>query len=290
MPKLILGTANFSGDYGLKKGRFFKTEIRNKLPAILKKNKIIHIDTALDYKNSSNLLRSLKIKNPKITTKIKLPNKNKNIFLNNLKRKIYKQLKDLGISQFEAILIHNTNDLFSNFGPKLLKVFNDLKFEKKTKMIGISVYSDKEIKKVMKIFKVDIIQFPLNIFNTSFVTKKWIKYFKINNIRIQVRSIFLQGLLLNTSQSNDQLKLNHNLKRHLTKFNNWIDKTKINRIFLNTQFLKRYFNMIDYIILGVDNHSQLLQNIKFLKLKKKFRISLKKFSSFNKNIIDPRAW
>ena len=69
------------------------------------------------------------------------------------------------------ILVHDVKDLFSKYGKELRHILLELKIEKKTKMIGASLYSTNEIKKTMGFIKLDIIQFPLNIFNTSFVSQ-----------------------------------------------------------------------------------------------------------------------
>ena len=46
-----------------------------------------------------------------------------------------------------------------------------------------------------KFFKVDIVQVPINVIDRRFIRKKFINYCLENNIKIQARSIFLQGLL-----------------------------------------------------------------------------------------------
>ena len=77
------------------------------MPAFLNKSKINHIDTALDYNISADLINLLKIKNLRVTTKVKLPKDKKNIFLKTLKKRLKTQLKKLRIKNYEAILIHD---------------------------------------------------------------------------------------------------------------------------------------------------------------------------------------
>ena len=290
MPKIVLGTANFDKHYGITKNKFLRSNIRTRLPYVLKKNKINYFDTALDYYFPTNLFRSLKVKNLKIITKIKIPKKNKERFIKNLKNKVYRKIRDLKITRFEAILIHNVKDLSSKYGKRFKQILFELKIEKKTKMIGASLYSPKEIKKTMKFLKPDIIQFPLNIFNTSFVSSKWKKYFIKNNIKIQIRSVFLQGLLLKKKKTIDKLKLNKQLRQHLSRYNSWISLKNLNHISTNVNFIKKYFRMIDYIIIGSDNYLQFLQTLKLLNSKEKNNLKIKNFSTLNNKIIDPRKW
>lgn len=290
MPKITLGTANFNNYYGVTKSKFASSEINKDLSTILRKNKINNFDTALKDYFPTSFLKSLKFKNLKITTKIKLPKKNKFKFLKNLKKKIYNQIDALKIIKFEAILIHNVGDLSSKYRKKIRQILLELKNENKTKMIGASFYSTNEIEKTMKFLKLDIIQIPLNIFNTSFFSLKWKKYFKKNNIKIQVRSIFLQGLLLQKENTINNLPLKKDLKLKLINYNNWIKYKNISKIFFNINFIKKHYKSIDYLIIGADNYSQLLHTLKYLRTKKNKQFIFKSFSTQNNNIIDPRRW
>jgi len=290
MPKITLGTANFHTNYGITKKKFAISEINRKLPNILKENNINNFDTALMDYFPMNFFKFLRLKNPKITTKIKLPKKNKAKFLKNLKNRIYNQIEKLGITKFEAILVHDVKDLFSKYGNELKQILLEIKIEKKTKMIGASLYSTSEITKTMRFIKLDIIQFPLNIFNISFVSSKWKRYYKKNNIKIQIRSIFLQGLLLQKEKVINNLYLNKKLRLHLSKYNNWLKTKKLKRIIVNISFIKKYFNIIDYLIIGADNYSQILQILKFLKSRKNKSLNIKNFSTSISKVIDPREW
>ena len=52
----------------------------------------------------------------------------------------------------------------------------------------------------LKIFTPDIIQLPLNLFNQEFKESKYIDLFKKKKITVQVRSIFLQGIIIKKSK------------------------------------------------------------------------------------------
>ena len=100
-------------------------------------------------------------------------------------------------------MIHNPKDILSNNKKAILKTLNLLKKQNKIKKIGVSVYEVEELKKILKVFKPDIIQIPINILNQNFLKKNFLKKIKKKGIEIHGRSIFLQGALLkyrNTSQ------------------------------------------------------------------------------------------
>ena len=58
-------------------------------------------------------------------------------------------------------------------------------------------------------------------------------------------------------------------------------------VLVSINFIKKYYPIIDYII-WLDNYPQLTK-YKIIKIKKT-NFKLKKFSSINEKIIDPRKW
>lgn len=286
MSEITLGTANFNQSYGVNNNRIIKKELKYKIPKILKEKKITNIDTAFDYKVSNHLINLLKIKNLKVTTKFKITN-NKN-FLSNFSNNLLTTLKKIGIKKYEAVLFHDYKDLMSPKGKKILTYLKKLKKKKKIKFIGVSLYTISELKEVLKVFKPDIIQFPLNIFYTDFVQKKWLLIYKKKKIKTQIRSIFLQGILLKNKSEILKLKINNNFKQNLEIYNSWISKKNYSRLDYNISFIKKYSKYINYIIFGIDNFNQLNDIINAFKIK--YNFSFKNFSSNDKSVTDPRRW
>ena len=86
------------------------------------------------------------------------------------------------------------------------------------------------------------------------------------------------------------MHLNKELKLHFSKYNNWLKKKKLEKIIVNISFIKKYFSIIDYLIIGVDNYSQILQILKSLKSRKNEKFNTKNFSTSISKVIDPRKW
>ena len=87
--------------------------------------------------------------------------------------------------------------IFSKNGKKIIKILNYYKRKKFFKKLGVSIYDTGIMKKLLtdNFFMLDVIQIPYNI-----IDRRFEKYFKMLNklkIDINVRSIFLQGLLFN---------------------------------------------------------------------------------------------
>ena len=67
-------------------------------------------------------------------------------------------------------MFHNTEIIKDK---KITYLINYVKEKLKIKKIGISVYSPNEVRRVMKFFKPDLIQFPINVFDQTFLKKNF---------------------------------------------------------------------------------------------------------------------
>ena len=180
--RIILGTAQFSNNYGLLK---VKNNIQNnhKLLDKIIKYKCHGIDTALAYGKAQQIIGSWLIKKkftPNIYTKISGSGN-----LNELTVRFSKCLEDLKINKVEALLIHNQNSWKNNNMKKFSeKLINDEKINR----IGISIYDEEAIPDDSL---ATIIQIPLNIFNHNILYSKKLEKFINKGGEVHVRSIFL---------------------------------------------------------------------------------------------------
>ncbi len=102
----------------------------------------------------------------------------------------------LKVRELYAVMIHNVDCLLES---RSCSIWNDLesaKFEGKVKKIGVSVYNPEQAKKILENYDIDIIQIPLNLLDQRFKQSGLLEIFKLRDIEVHVRSIFLQGLLL----------------------------------------------------------------------------------------------
>ena len=139
----------------------------------------------------------------------------------------------------------------------------------------------------MKNSPIDLIQVPFNLFDRRILQKSLLKILKKRGVEIHVRSIFLQGLLLQEPTSHHSI-----IKNNQKLFNDWnnfnLGKKK-NKIMNCIKFVTQ-FDEIDKFIIGVDNFSQLTTIVNVLKninYDDKLNYNLK---LNNNKIIDPRLW
>lgn len=280
--KFILGTANFGLSYGIAKKVVKQNEIKTITSFVKKKIKIL--DTALKYRIPTKKINL--INNFKIITKLGYV-KEKNIE-NAVYKKILKSLKEYKIKSFEAILLHDSRILENKDGARYVSILKELKKKKLCKSIGVSIYEPNEIKLVLKYFKPDLIQAPLNLFDQRLVKSKWYKYLIKNKIKIHVRSVFLKKvLLLDNSEIPKYFK---RWRKYFTKYHELCRSSKITKIQACLNYVFQ-FKDIQGIVLGVDNIFQLNEIMKTQIIKDKLLVS--KISSLGirkKEIIDPRSW
>ena len=284
--KLVLASAQLGTNYGILNKKKINIKEFKKITNLVLRSKIKFIDTSSSYGNSEEIIGSSKLKNLNIISKIKLPKK---IKISNmdfwLQKKIYKSLNSLNVNNIYGLLIHDYKDLLGINGKNYLTCLKKFKKNKIIKKIGISIYSPKELNIIWRFWKPDIVQAPLNIFDTRISDSGWLDILKKNKVEIFIRSIFLQGLLVN---DHNNIKISKNLEVHLNKFQLWCKKKNISKLVACINFIKS-FKKVNYVIVGINNCDH-LKNIFDIFYSKDRTNLTKKFNTNNLNLIDPRRW
>ena len=194
-------------------------------------------------------------------------------------------LKNLKIKRLEYLLLHNANSLISKNGDEIYKSIKSMKTNKLTNNIGISIYDFNILDKILKKFKFDLIQVPLNILDQRLVKTKWLKKLKEKNIKVHVRSIFLQGILLmNHNRLPKELK---KLSKNWMIWENWLKENELNPLQACLSFVLSY-RTLDGIVVGSNSANQLDQILKLKRIKSNFL--LPNLNIKNQKLIDPREW
>ena len=281
---IIIGTAQFGGKYSVSSNRGVNSAEANKIIKKAYKNKINHLDTAIDYFKAYNILKSINVSNWNIITKfpnLKLIKNSQNeydAYAENI-------LKDFKIDKIKCVHFHNINQLFSKNGDQLFRMLKNLKEKKIISQIGASVYFPEDVDRLVKDYDFDVIQCPINIFDREFINQKTFQKLKKRNIKVHVRSIFLQGLLL--------MKI-HKLPKYFKKWHNFFVKwqeylieNKISALEACIFFIKNQKD-INKVIIGADSVIHLNQILKAFKSKRKvndFNIKIN-----DRNLLKPFLW
>ena len=283
---IAIGTAQFTKNYNLTRKNFSPKSIIN---YINNSEEITLIDTAPSYGEAEKIIGMYLKKKINITSKInpfKYSAVDKN--LDKFKKDLEKTLKNFGIDQIYGILFHKESDILKSRHDKFFYYLENLINKEVICKIGFSTYGTKNIKKNLSVFNFNIIQLPINIFNSSLNYIEFLKDLKKNKkIEIHARSIFLKGLGFENNIDNKKFfKLNEKLEI-LSKIskNNKISKFKLMLIGIYNR------KLINTYIIGVNSVKEMKEINELKKIKKKnYNINFKNFVIEDDYILDPRKW
>jgi aryl-alcohol dehydrogenase-like predicted oxidoreductase len=285
--KISIGTVQFGMDYGIanKIGKTSFSEASKILDEASKLG-INKIDTASVYGNSEIVLGKIGVDKFKVTTKIpSVPKDTKDIY-NFVEKTILKSLSNIAVDSFYEILIHDSNQLLNKaFSDEMTYAMQKLKEKGYAQKIGISIYEPLELENINNLSNYDVIQSPLNILDRRLIETGWLLKLKKYNIDIQVRSIFLQGLLLMGKESRPE-KFNR-WSSIWRIWDQWLTKNKLTplKACINFPFS---IDGIDSVVIGVDSKSQ-LQEINNNLTNRNIRYP-SALQSEEKDLINPIFW
>ena len=289
MKKIVLGTAQFTGKYGITKiKKKFTEKDSHKILKTLISKRLRHLDISIDYKNSLEKLSKFNFKNWHITTKINPQNlnfSNEQKLLQSIEDQINLIKQISSIKKINNLLIRNSNIMLTPKGKIFFRVLNKIKKKKLITNFGYSIYDFKTLDKLINKYKPDIIQCPYNVFDRRIENIKITKLIKKKKIKIQARSIFLQGILL--KKVNQLPKFFQKWKRFFLDFEDILKINKLSALSLCFNFVNNNSD-INEILIGVQNNRE-LKEILEINLRKKILMKKKLFKP-SIRLIDPRKW
>lgn len=287
--KLVLGTAQFGLDYGItnKRGKVTRDDVCNIL-AKAKRSGISMLDTAVAYGDSETVLGECYVDVRGFDFISKVTIKPGSGLL--LKSEVERSCHRLGTDRLYALMVHNADALLSdaaeNYWAKIVK----LKQEGKIKKIGVSVYSPEQASAILEKFEIDIIQIPCNLLDQRFIQTGLLKEFKLKNIEVHVRSIFLQGLLL--SNYSELPAYFDPIQSCLNAIDNMSSVHQISKLDLIISFLKTLKD-IDAVVFGVtciEELNQLLHAVRATNTNTINNCDYAQFSISEESMINPVNW
>lgn len=196
--KLALGTVQFGLDYGISNhhGQVDKAQVAD----ILVLAECLGIDTldcAGAYGNSEQIIGELLTSSPQqsnfnLVSKIPALSRGQS----SIAEYFSQSLINLQTDTIDTLLFHHADNLLSH--PNRAEFFQQLqklKKQQRVKRIGASLYSPAQLMSLSEQYAIDVAQVPLNIFDQRFIADEIINLCAKKNIKLHVRSLFLQGLL-----------------------------------------------------------------------------------------------
>lgn len=291
MKSLILGTAQLGMNYGINNNHgLLDCQQSIDILNTAYDNGIHILDTANAYGDSEKIIGLfMRGTNKKFKICTKLNPENSKI---GIEDQVENSLQRLQCEDIYVFYLHKFQDCIDK---DVMINLQELKKKKYIRNVGISLYEPFELEYIIENLRdmVDIVQIPFNILDSS----RWLNNNLLErahkcNIKVYVRSIYLQGLLLMES-NNDIVK-----KFKLEDYLNFLEQLQIKKRTTLTELLMGYVNnirLIDRVIVGSETSEQVLDNINIFNKEIYFeteelnQIEVRS-RQVKKHVIDPRTW
>ena len=263
---LILGTAQIIDNYGITNNT--RKDLAKAINVLKEAEKlgILTYDTSPTYVGAHNVLENFIKKNyNKYTIIEKLSCQNIKV-LNKEKKALHWPWLNKFILKGGNIclMLHNGEDYLNKSCRKNLQ---GCKEKGLANFIGISVYDPDILEKCLEFGGFDIVQYPLSIADRRFYNPILLKKINFQNIVMHVRSVFLQGLLLNKPIK--KFAFFNSFKEIYLEYDKLFPSTEKKILLAIRSVLE---DIKGSIVVGVENKAQLNSIYKMLKLKKSKKI------------------
>lgn len=176
--RLALGTVQFGLNYGVanRLGQVSRLDSLSIL-SMARKHKMMTIDTAINYGDSELCLGEAGAKEFQVVTKLpSIPEDCSNI-LGWVSEQVAASLQRLNIDRLHGLLLHNPSQLFGNQANEIIRALRLIKESGLVEKVGVSIYSPEDLNHISRIFKLDIVQAPLNLIDRRLVHSGWLNVF-----------------------------------------------------------------------------------------------------------------
>ena len=291
--KIVLGTAQFGLGYGQNLSEPIPPPEVSEILALAWERGIDALDTAAAYGTAEEVIGAQTPAGARFHITTKISRAGVDIIgekeVDAARASVRTSLKRLRAARLDGVLFHHVSDLFAPGGPALFRAIADFKKDGIVNRIGVSVYEPEELDRVLADYPIDVVQLPFNVADQRFMTSGHLERLSKRNIQVQVRSVFLQGLLLSDAK---------HLPARFKKLEQLLAMADADAAALGLSreaFLLHYATMnshVSSVVIGVDGVEHLRRNLSALEAS----ASSKEFREFSRyavddlELIDPRKW
>ncbi len=285
MSKFILGTANFSGDYGIAQKSHLKLEQVEKILSFAQVNNLNHFDTAKSYGDTQKILGSFLDYSNRVQLDSKIGNRECGT-VESILESVQKSLYELKTNKLSTLYLHDANSLLGDNKSATKNGLTKILDMGLADHIGVSVYTLNDLLECKKALPyLSRFQVPENICDRRLYHSEEMLELSKGNNEINVRSIFLQGLLLLPVEAIP--KGLSESDRSINDLDLYSKKEAVTRIDLCIAYAKS-ISWASKIVVGVESIAQLKTILDSnYKLSSKWE---KNISVVSEVIADPRKW
>ena len=284
--KLVLGTAQFAGNYGVtSKLTRHPAEGCAQVLTAAKNLEISAIDTAVNYSGVEALLGSYNVDAFKVITKLPpcgVSYGEVNGWVRNI---ITSSMTKLGVRSLYGVLLHRAEDWLSQKG-SLVRALVELKEEGVVENVGVSIYEPDLLEELQAHQKLDLIQAPYNLLDRRLEKSGWLQRLHDQGVIVHTRSIFLQGLLL--ARSSNLPPSMAACSADIVRVHKYLLAEDLDAVAASLSIASND-PRVDGLVVGVETPSQLGEVALAFKHSQELELDVD-FSSYNLDLIDPRRW
>jgi aryl-alcohol dehydrogenase-like predicted oxidoreductase len=281
---LVIGSANFGTKYGAKNSWINSDEV-NRIIQDATQRQNVFIETSASYLGAEAVIgEALKFRKYKnIILKVSPSAYSSEVtFMQSVESSLLK----IGQSSVYAIMLHGVGDSLGQSKKEIGAGIKNVLKSGMAEKVGLSCYSVSEVLASKAVFpEMGIFQLPENIIDRRKKNSEELSDLSENGVIFQVRSIFLQGLLIGKSdteisQVSEFEKLRAEIQTLAAAHN--IDTTELClRYALSIRWASQF-------VMGFENFDQYSRNLRIFQSKgNDILFEVSKGSDF---IIDPRNW
>jgi aryl-alcohol dehydrogenase-like predicted oxidoreductase len=197
MTRLALGTVQFGQRYGVANANDQVSPA--KAATILElaaRYGIDALDTAVAYGDSEACLGQIGVASWRVVSKLPpLPHDTRDVAAW-VEAQVRGSLQRLRIAGLDGLLLHRPADVLGSAGQQLLDALEALKSSGWIAAAGASIYDPSELESLWPRWQPEIVQAPCNVLDRRLIRSGWLARLQRHGTRVQLRSVFLQGLLL----------------------------------------------------------------------------------------------
>jgi len=292
--KICLGTVSFGMDYGIKGGKKPTLEnVLSLLESAVFECGVDCFDTAAAYGEAESVLGAFFEKFPSCKDTVSVISKlpadallgaHESEYPLIIRKSVESSLSRLKLDILDGYLLHNPAHATN---PNILDSLWSLKNQNLVKRVGVSCYKPEEALLASKNLHIDDIQILFNAFDHRLLKTEFFDRC-CESKRIFERSVFLQGLLV-MEQLPEKMSFAGEV---VSKFQDIARDYKLSYNEACLMFASSV-PQIDYLVLGIDDISELKQNIKALEVpvSEAFIAECKSaFNTVDERILMPSFW
>lgn len=198
--RFSLGTAQFGLAYGRNLSSPVPEEEVARILSTSFARGVDMLDTAAAYGNAEDVIGKQMPAGARFAVTTKISRTQGNAIgrseVDAVNESVRQSLQNLRVDVLDSVLFHHSDDLLKPGAAALFEALAALKSGGRIGRIGVSVYEPGELDRLLDRFPIEVVQLPFNILDQRFLRSGHLELLSRKGIEVQVRSVFLQGMLL----------------------------------------------------------------------------------------------